>query len=221
MILEGKTIVVCGVGTGLGSEVLRVAVRDGANVMAAARTQATLEAAAKEVDPSGERVAICPTDITDAAQCDALAQATVDRFGGIDALRASAAGVQPWQLSVGKGSTDVGDVSWAVPTTGLRTATWVPGTAAHSWQAVASGGTSIGVKGMIAANPMTWQRVTGSRGVDRILRRNTRAAAKATACPSRPLSRRMLACFRATLGFEAVDSAATKTARQIRPPYQM
>jgi len=45
------------------------------------------------------------------------------------------------------GSTDVGDVSWVVPTAGLRTATWVPGTAAHSWQAVASGGTSIGLKG--------------------------------------------------------------------------
>jgi len=45
------------------------------------------------------------------------------------------------------GSTDVGDVSWVVPTAGIRTATWVPGTAAHSWQAVASGGTSIGIKG--------------------------------------------------------------------------
>ena len=35
----------------------------------------------------------------------------------------------------------------------MRTATWVPGTAAHSWQAVASGGTSIGLKGAkLAAN---------------------------------------------------------------------
>ncbi|GAA4462816.1 M20 family metallopeptidase [Nibrella saemangeumensis] len=49
------------------------------------------------------------------------------------------------------GSTDVGDVSWAVPTVGMRAATWVPGTAAHSWQAVAAGGTSIGVKGMMVA----------------------------------------------------------------------
>jgi aminobenzoyl-glutamate utilization protein B len=49
------------------------------------------------------------------------------------------------------GSTDVGDVSWVVPTAGLRTATWVPGTSAHSWQAVAAGGTSIGTKGMIVA----------------------------------------------------------------------
>lgn len=49
------------------------------------------------------------------------------------------------------GSTDVGDVSYVVPTAGLSTATWVPGTAAHSWQAVAAGGTSIGSKGMLVA----------------------------------------------------------------------
>lgn len=49
------------------------------------------------------------------------------------------------------GSTDVGDVSWAVPTVGLGTATWVPGTPAHSWQAVAAGGTDIGTKGMMVA----------------------------------------------------------------------
>ncbi|MBL7816816.1 MAG: amidohydrolase [Saprospiraceae bacterium] len=56
----------------------------------------------------------------------------------------------------GGGSTDVGDVSFAVPTVGLRTATWIPGTPAHSWQAVACGGTDIGGKGMmVAAKTMT------------------------------------------------------------------
>ncbi|MEM7370017.1 MAG: amidohydrolase [Bacteroidota bacterium] len=49
------------------------------------------------------------------------------------------------------GSTDVGDISWVRPTTGLRAATWVPGTGAHSWQAVAAGGTTIGHKGMMVA----------------------------------------------------------------------
>jgi aminobenzoyl-glutamate utilization protein B len=49
------------------------------------------------------------------------------------------------------GSTDVGDVSYKVPTVGFSTATWVPGTPAHSWQAVACGGTEIGTKGMMAA----------------------------------------------------------------------
>ena len=49
------------------------------------------------------------------------------------------------------GSTDVGDVSWVVPTAGLSTATWVPGTSAHTWQAVAAGGMTIGKKGAINA----------------------------------------------------------------------
>jgi aminobenzoyl-glutamate utilization protein B len=55
------------------------------------------------------------------------------------------------ETDAGGGSTDVGDVSYAVPTVGLRTATWVPGTPAHSWQAVACGGTAIGAKGMMVA----------------------------------------------------------------------
>jgi aminobenzoyl-glutamate utilization protein B len=55
--------------------------------------------------------------------------------------------VQPYEVSLGYGSTDVGDVSMAVPTVGLRVATWVPGTPSHSWQAVAASGTTIGYKG--------------------------------------------------------------------------
>ena len=49
------------------------------------------------------------------------------------------------------GSTDVADVSWVVPTVGFRTATWIPGTPSHSWQAVACGGTDIGIKGLMVA----------------------------------------------------------------------
>ena len=55
--------------------------------------------------------------------------------------------ITPYKSSHTYGSTDVGDVSWVVPQAGLRTATWVPGTAGHSWQGVAAGGTSIGLKG--------------------------------------------------------------------------
>lgn len=51
----------------------------------------------------------------------------------------------------GFGSTDVGDVSWAVPTVGMGAATWVPGTPAHSWQAVAASGMDIGHKGAVVA----------------------------------------------------------------------
>lgn len=65
----------------------------------------------------------------------------------------SAQEIKPFELKLkgGGGSTDVGDISWVCPTTGIRTATWVPGTVPHSWQAVAAGGTSIGHKGMMVA----------------------------------------------------------------------
>lgn len=59
--------------------------------------------------------------------------------------------IEPYRPQQRYGSTDVGDVSWTVPTAGARVATWVPGTAAHSWQAVAAGGMSIGFKGMTVA----------------------------------------------------------------------
>ena len=59
--------------------------------------------------------------------------------------------VRPLEAEAGKASTDLGDVSWTVPTAELSAATWVPGTPAHSWQAVACGGTGIGTKGMMVA----------------------------------------------------------------------
>ena len=68
--------------------------------------------------------------------------------------------IQPYDKTLGYGSTDVGDVSWATPTVGVRTATWVPGTSAHSWQAVAASGNSIGFKGaQVAAKTMTLMAV--------------------------------------------------------------
>lgn len=51
----------------------------------------------------------------------------------------------------GGGSTDVADVSWVTPTVGLSTATFVPGSAGHSWQNVAAAGMSIGLKGAAVA----------------------------------------------------------------------
>ena len=71
--------------------------------------------------------------------------------GNIPAIL-EAAIVKPMRLEKsGGGSTDVGDVSYTVPTVGCETATWVPGTSAHSWQAVACGSNDIGAKGMIVA----------------------------------------------------------------------
>ena len=86
MILQGKTVVVSGVGPGLGGEVARCAARDGANVVIAARNLAKLEGIAKRLDASGERVAAHGFDITDASACEGLVAFAEQRFGGVDAL---------------------------------------------------------------------------------------------------------------------------------------
>jgi aminobenzoyl-glutamate utilization protein B len=77
----------------------------------------------------------------------AFAKTIYASFDKPDASLGAEATIKPFDKSLGYGSTDVGDVSWAAPTVGLRVATWVPGTAAHSWQAVAASGMSIGYKG--------------------------------------------------------------------------
>lgn len=90
----------------------------------------------------------------------AWAQQVQESLGDAAKPLESAGEIAPYNKSLGYGSTDVGDVSWATPTVGVRTATWVPGTSAHSWQAVAASGHSIGHKGtQVAAKAMTLMAV--------------------------------------------------------------
>jgi len=96
MILEGKTVLVTGVGGGLGRECATAALRDGANVVLAARTEATLHTIAGELDPGGTRVATAVTDITDPDSCAALVEAATTRFGSVDALVQVAAFEHAW-----------------------------------------------------------------------------------------------------------------------------
>lgn len=122
------------------------------------------------------------------------AQANLERVGGVvydeterafaEAIRRTlredappverAAEVEPYMFRDGGGSTDVADVSWVVPTVGMSAATWVPGTPAHSWQAIAAGGTSIGNKGMVVA-----AKTLAMTAVDLFTDRELREAAKA------------------------------------------
>lgn len=85
-MLEGKTVVVSGVGPGLGREVAACALRDGARVAIAARTESKLVAIAKELDPSGARVLPRAADVTEPEACEALLAAAADAFGGVDAV---------------------------------------------------------------------------------------------------------------------------------------
>jgi aminobenzoyl-glutamate utilization protein B len=99
---------------------------------------------ASAVEAHLKRVGGVEYDATEQAFAEKLATT----LGKTDVALGSQRDIQPAGSRTGFGSTDVGDVSWTVPTIGFRTATWVPGTPAHSWQAVAAGGTTIGLKGM-------------------------------------------------------------------------
>jgi NAD(P)-dependent dehydrogenase (short-subunit alcohol dehydrogenase family) len=86
MLLEGKVVIVSGVGPGLGREIAAAAAREGASVMMGARTEANLKSAADEIDPSGTKVGYEVTDITVADQAQRLADAAAEKFGKVDAL---------------------------------------------------------------------------------------------------------------------------------------
>ena len=84
MVLEGKTVIVSGVGAGLGREIALAAAGDGANVVLGARSEDNLKAVAAEIPD--DRVAYASTDIADSAQTDALVALAVQRFGTVDGL---------------------------------------------------------------------------------------------------------------------------------------
>jgi NAD(P)-dependent dehydrogenase (short-subunit alcohol dehydrogenase family) len=86
VILKDKVVVVVGVGPGLGREVARVALRDGARVALGARNGEKLRKTAAELDPSGERVGWWSADVADPERCEALLAGAAERFGGVDAV---------------------------------------------------------------------------------------------------------------------------------------
>lgn len=93
MLLEGKVIVVSGIGPGLGVKLAVEAAREGARgVVLAARSPEKLDAAQEQVRAvSGNCETLkAPTDIRDAAQCRRLVDAALERFGRVDGLVNSA-----------------------------------------------------------------------------------------------------------------------------------
>src|SRR5579862_6690375 len=85
-LFEGKTVVVAGVGRGLGREVAEVAYREGAQVVLGARSDDTVEEVAAALDASGRRVLTHRLDVTDRASCAAFMAGANDRFGPLHAL---------------------------------------------------------------------------------------------------------------------------------------
>ena len=84
--LDGRTVIISGVGPGLGRETAIVATREGGNVVLGARTEANLKAVAEEVEAAGGHAAYRPTDVAVEADCQALVDVALERFGRLDGV---------------------------------------------------------------------------------------------------------------------------------------
>jgi NAD(P)-dependent dehydrogenase (short-subunit alcohol dehydrogenase family) len=93
--LQGKVVVVSGVGPGLGRSIALQSARAGADVVLAARTEARLDDVAAEVEGIGRRALTVSTDITDDASSQRLLDATLAEFGQVDALVNNAFAIPP------------------------------------------------------------------------------------------------------------------------------
>ena len=80
-----------------------------------------------------------------------LQESVTQEFGTVFKLALDEEVHRTAKLGAGSGSTDVGDISWHVPTGGLRTACFAADAPGHSWQNVAAIGSSIGEKGFTYA----------------------------------------------------------------------
>jgi NAD(P)-dependent dehydrogenase (short-subunit alcohol dehydrogenase family) len=86
MRFANKVVAITGGGSGIGKETAARFVAEGASVVINGRDLAKLESAAKEIDPSGSKVAVSAGDIADPATGAALVSLAVSRFGGLDVL---------------------------------------------------------------------------------------------------------------------------------------
>lgn len=86
MSFENKTVIISGGGSGIGKQVAKQFVAQGANVVINGRNAEKLDAAAREIDPTGSKVRAQTGDISKTATAKALVAAATDAFGGVDIL---------------------------------------------------------------------------------------------------------------------------------------
>ena len=98
MLLEDRVAIVSGIGPGMGRDVSLALAREGADVVLAARTQASLDAVAGEIRALGRRAVACPTDIAEREDCQRLADLAKSELGRIDVLVNNAFLSAPYEL---------------------------------------------------------------------------------------------------------------------------
>ena len=85
-LLDGKVVVISGVGPGLGTTLAHRCTREGADLVLAARTPERLDDVAKQIADAGGRAVTVRTDITDDDQVSNLVDATLEAYGKVDVL---------------------------------------------------------------------------------------------------------------------------------------
>ncbi len=98
MMLKDKVIIVSGIGAGLGIELARLAAREGAKVAISCRTVSFLRESEEELKAAGADVLAQRCDISQEADCVALAKAVTDRWGRIDGLVNNGTRTLPFEL---------------------------------------------------------------------------------------------------------------------------
>ena len=91
-LLNGKTIVVTGGGTGLGKSMSRRFGELGANIVISGRRKEKLEDTADEFSKLGIDVLTCPGDVRKLEDVELMTSQALDKFGTIDCLLNNAAG---------------------------------------------------------------------------------------------------------------------------------
>ncbi|WP_245921992.1 SDR family oxidoreductase [Nocardia nova] len=100
-LLEGKVVVLSGVGPGLGRALGAEAARMGANLVLVSRTERRLEKMAEVVRSHGRKALVVPTDITDEEQRRALVDRALAEFGRVDCLINNAFAIPPMEPITG------------------------------------------------------------------------------------------------------------------------
>ena len=93
--MQGKVIVLSGVGPGLGRALGEEAARMGADLVLVSRTERRLEKMAAVVRDLGGRALVCPTDITDEDARLRLVERALEEFGRVDCLLNNAFAIPP------------------------------------------------------------------------------------------------------------------------------
>jgi len=86
VLLSDKVVMIVGAGPGLGRRLAVRCAEEGADLVVAARTAATLDATAALVRATGRRALAVPADVSKPSEARALAERAIAEFGRIDVL---------------------------------------------------------------------------------------------------------------------------------------